>query len=57
MRFSRLLPCPDFMESCRHDLCHICLQPRDAHPRDDDSEYWAQWFVFHTLLELTCRVP
>lgn len=53
---SRLSVCPDFVASCRHSLCHVCLKSRSSHPSDDDTEYWAQWTVFHTLTELALPV-
>ena len=44
--------CSDFLERCRSDMCHICLQPRSAHPSDYDRAYWADWVVWNVLLEL-----
>jgi hypothetical protein len=54
-RFSKLIACADFKPwEHRGEECGICLQPKEAHPQDDDAVYWAQWTVFHSLLELTC---
>jgi hypothetical protein len=52
-RVVNLLACSDFMPSCRREVCHLCLQPANAHPTDCDRRYWAEWLVFHVLLELT----
>lgn len=45
--------CANFLGTCRDpERCHICQQPRRAHPDDDNSWYWYQWLKFNVLLEL-----
>jgi hypothetical protein len=48
-----LIACSDFMPSCGRAVCHLCLQPLNAHPLDFDRPYWAEWLVFHVLLDLS----
>lgn len=45
--------CSSFLATCRDPKrCHICLQPKNAHPAPDDSWYWYSWLRFNVLLEL-----
>jgi len=54
---NRLNVCSEFLPTCSSlKTCHLCCQPKDAHPDDNDSEYWFQWFVAHTILEITFPV-
>jgi hypothetical protein len=51
---TRLSVCSEFLAtSSNPKLCHLCLHQKGEHPADNDSEYWFQWFVSHTILELT----
>lgn len=47
----RLYVCSDFLERVHSDICHICLQPKGAHPTDNDVQYWAQWLISEMSLE------
>lgn len=50
---SRLIVCADFLPTCRDEnCCHICRQPKGAHPDDDDAEYWRQWLISEIMIEL-----
>lgn len=42
---SRMYVCSDFLQRVNSDRCHICLQPKSAHPSENDSRYWAEWLL------------
>jgi hypothetical protein len=49
---TRLNVCSTYMARVHSDRCHLCLQPENAHPHDDDRQYWAQWLVWSVLMDL-----
>jgi hypothetical protein len=45
--------CSDFLPTAAdRNRCHLCHQPKHAHPYDYDAVYWSQWLIFAVLLEL-----